>query len=186
MPPRALPLCSAARRLGGKETHVKKYLQDLILSVVCIGISAALLLSIPGQVRIISTGARASIDAQTFPIFVGILLLVSSFGLLAKSVYSWLQARRHEQAAQAPNDGTAADRKNARKPAIVFVLMVFYILVMQPIGFILSSLVFGIIFLYINQIRKWWQYVIFAVLVFGVFALFKYGLYVPLPTLGIL
>lgn len=41
--------------------------QDIILAVVCAVIGIALLLLIPQEVRVVSTGVRGAVTARTFP-----------------------------------------------------------------------------------------------------------------------
>ncbi len=162
---------------------MKDYQKDMVLACVAAAVAAAILLLVPDQVRIITTGNRAQVTAQTFPILAGVLLLASAAGLFGKSL---LQRRQEQQVASAESGAPEAEPSDRKKTALAFLFMLVYIIIMNRTGFLLSSLLFGGAFLYLNGIRKWWQYVIFAGMAFATFALFKYGLYVPLPTLGLL
>lgn len=157
--------------------------QDTILAVVCAVIGIALLLLIPQEVRVVSTGVRGAVTARTFPYMAGGLMVLSSLGLLLNTLLCKApEAQTQEENTVSPEEA-AAKKKGLIRTGLSFVLMILYVIVMQWIGFILASIIFGMIFLYLTGIRKWWQYAIFAVLMFPLFALFKYVLYVPLPTL---
>lgn len=60
--------------------------QDIILAVVCAVIGIALLLLIPQEVRVVSTGARGAVTARTFPYMAGGLMVLSSLGLLLNTL----------------------------------------------------------------------------------------------------
>lgn len=156
--------------------------QDIILAVVCLLLGAVILLLVPQQVRVVSTGARGAVTARTFPYMAGGLMVLSSAGLLLKALLHKTHAA-DETAESAVSVEETEKKKSLLRTGLVFVLMILYVIAMNFIGFILASIIFGMIFLYITGIRKWWQYLIFAVLMFPLFALFKYALYVPLPTL---
>lgn len=157
--------------------------QDIILAAVCLLLGAAILLLIPQEVRVVSTGARGTVTARTFPYMAGGLMVLSSAGLLLNTLLRKTpEGEGKTENAVSPEDAEKR-KKSLLRTGLVFVLMILYVIAMNLIGFILASIIFGIIFLYITGIRKWWQYLIFAVLMIPLFALFKYVLYVPLPTL---
>lgn len=159
--------------------------QDILLAVICIVFGAAIFLLIPDQIRIVNTGSRGSVTAQTFPYLAAVLFIVSSVGLLLSTLLKNPPQPTEDDSTtvELTTEEAAAKKENLIRTALVFALMIAYTVAMNFTGFILSSIIFGVIFLYINCIRKWWQYLIFVILVFPLFALFKYALCVPLPTL---
>jgi hypothetical protein len=85
-------------------------------------------------------------------------------------------------------DGAPASTPQWRqeiKAAVVFVMIGVYILLMNKLGFILSSLLFGFSLLRVLKTGKWWHYPVYAVCVGVIHFVFRHLLYVHLPVLGI-
>lgn len=66
---------------------------------------------------------------------------------------------------------------------IYFVLLLAYMTAMKYAGFLLASMVFSAVSMWLMEDRKWRHYLYIELLVIVIFAAFKYGLRVPLPTI---
>lgn len=66
---------------------------------------------------------------------------------------------------------------------VYFALLLAYMIAMKYVGFLIASLVFSAISMWLMECRKWTYYLYIELLVVVIFVAFKYGLRVPLPTL---
>lgn len=64
-------------------------------------------------------------------------------------------------------------------------MMIVYILLMPPLGFILSTVLFGLCLLFLLGSRRLPHYLVYIVCVGVVYFVFKNLLYVHLPALGV-
>ena len=64
---------------------------------------------------------------------------------------------------------------------IILALLVGYLLLLKPIGFILSSVLFGIALICYFRVRKWYYYLIVATAAVLIGVLFQMVLHVRLP-----
>ena len=76
-------------------------------------------------------GADAIADARTIPKIWGISLLVLSIMLIIRSLYKMYNNRK------------VIDKiKNKREVVYTFLLLIFYAILMEPLGFVLSSILY--------------------------------------------
>ncbi|PNV62973.1 hypothetical protein C0033_05415 [Clostridium sp. chh4-2] len=66
---------------------------------------------------------------------------------------------------------------------IYFALLLAYMITMKYAGFLLASLVFSAISMWLMEDKNWRHYLYTELLVIVIFVAFKYGLRVPLPTI---
>ncbi len=66
---------------------------------------------------------------------------------------------------------------------VYFALLLAYMFAMQFAGFLLASLIFSAVSMWLMEDRKWTHYLWVELLVLVIFVSFKYGLRVSLPTL---
>ncbi|MBT9775070.1 hypothetical protein GPL15_00915 [Clostridium sp. MCC353] len=65
---------------------------------------------------------------------------------------------------------------------IYFALLLAYMTAMKYAGFLLASMAFSAVSMWLMEDRNWRHYLSIELLVVVIFASFKYGLQVPLPT----
>ena len=109
-----------------------------------------------------------------FPIWMALIMAGLALGL-------WIQTRR------SPNDGQRIsvllpDSEGLRRVLLILIALVVIVVLLDPLGFRLSMLLFLLFLPLALGLRQWAGIVIFAVLgSFGVFHVFYYWLKVPLP-----
>ncbi|MBS6642505.1 MAG: tripartite tricarboxylate transporter TctB family protein [Clostridiaceae bacterium] len=65
---------------------------------------------------------------------------------------------------------------------IYFALLLAYMTAMKYVGFLMASMAFSAVSMWLMEDRNWRHYLYIELLVVVIFASFKYGLQVPLPT----
>jgi putative tricarboxylic transport membrane protein len=106
----------------------------------------------------------------------GLLPFLCGAGLVILGIV-WLVALQLSHAKEAP-----AEKTLWYKPLIALLLMVVYGWAMETLGYITSTLLFGIAWQLIIEREKWVKTMIIAVLsTVGMYALFVYLLKVPIP-----
>ncbi len=152
----------------GKKTI--RYNPDLIGAVLMFGLSVAFLLMMPSQIKLTET---STINARTFPRLVFMIVLVLSVLLFFKEIAKIVLKK-----------GSASRELNLLvevRALIIFVFIAMYYLLLEPIGFIASSIVFGICMTAYFRVRKWYYYAIVAACAIAVGLVFQYVLHVRLP-----
>ncbi|MDR1519589.1 MAG: tripartite tricarboxylate transporter TctB family protein [Planctomycetota bacterium] len=150
-----------------------------IVAAVCFLAGLVLYHIVPYQVSLVST-SPVTLAASFFPRFIAILMMGASAAL-------FLQAQVAIARGYEVDDSPASNppRRGEAKAAAVFVMIVVYSILMDRIGFILSSLLFGFSLLAVLKAGKWWHYPIYAACVGVIYYVFRYLLYVHLPALGV-
>jgi putative tricarboxylic transport membrane protein len=117
------------------------------------------------------------INARFFPKLMGGLLILLSIGMAVENYF------RISTGQSKPSDEDKKKRKGdlARLGAVALICLLYYLL-FQPLGFLLSSLLFMLGFLTFLGVRKWHVILPLSVLVpLCVYLLFKTILGAPLP-----
>lgn len=148
-----------------------------LLAIVFFFVGVALYLLTPSQVSQIST-APATLGADFFPKFISFLLICSSIGLFLQSQ---MAIRQNYETEEKPD----VDWRRETKVVLVMAMMIAYILLMTPLGFILSTVLFGVALLFLLGSRSPWHYLVYVVCVGVIYLVFKHLLYVHLPALGV-
>ncbi|MDQ0313647.1 tripartite tricarboxylate transporter TctB family protein [Amorphus orientalis] len=138
------------------------------------GLVAAIVLVLIGAIALYDTTGYADMDSVVFPRTVAIALILSSLGYI---VYAILR----RPPAEAHNTGSTL-----RRVSLVAVMLVS-VAAMPWIGFVASGIVAFLCLILVAMHDPWtWQKAIVyplvgIAIVVGFFALFRYGLLVPLP-----
>jgi putative tricarboxylic transport membrane protein len=150
-----------------------------IVAVLCFLAGLALYVIVPYQVSAVST-SPVTLSASFFPRFIAILMMAASAALFIQTQVAIIRGYEVD-------DAPTADPQWRREAKVVFVfaMIVVYILLLNRLGFILSSLLFGFSLLFVLKAGKWWYYLVYAFCVGVIFYAFKYLLYVHLPMLGV-
>jgi len=117
------------------------------------------------------------INARFFPKLMGSILILLSIGMAVENYF------RISTGPSKPSDEDKKKRKGdwARLSAVAIICLLYYLL-FQPLGFLLSSLLFMLGFLAFLGVRKWHVILPLSVLVpLCVYLLFKTILGAPLP-----
>ena len=117
-----------------------------------------------------------------FPKLVAVLMAILSLILLAQTIFS----KPGSPVNQDPPEEERPTRKELVLPAIGVALMVMYLIIIEPIGFVLSTAMLILAFLALVRCRKWYYYVVTPLIgSLGVYMLFTRVFLVILPV-GIL
>ena len=151
-----------------------KYNAEIISGTVFAILGAVLWLQIPSQVQ---TLEKTSINAQTLPrIAIGGLVLFS-VGLLLEGL---LLREKKELVVTAESFRSQGFRKEMR--SVLFALfLVAYCFMIQPLGFIVSTVILVLAVLLFYGARKWYYYAIPLAMIGVVYYIFRTLLHVSLP-----
>ena len=143
-----------------------RYNTEIISGAVFAVVGAVLWLLIPSQIQTMEKGA---VNAQTLPrIAIGLLLE----GLFARE--------KKELVITADSFRSDAFKKELR--SIVYCLfLVAYCLIIQPLGFVISTVLLVLAVMLYYGARKWYYYAIPLAMVGIVYYVFKVLLHVSLP-----
>ena len=137
---------------------------------------------IPTQVRDVG---GAAVGPRAFPYFLAGLLMVCSLLLVLQSV-----SAQKSRTATEPSGGSAGNTQEKPKEIgpsgvgyalMIFALLALYVLSMQVVGYVIASLVFLPLMLYLLGVRKKLLYLLIVPIVLTVYGVFSMLLYVQLP-----
>ena len=162
--------------------------KDAITGIVILLVSILVLVAIPSQIKDVGNNA---VGPRTLPYFAAILLMVCSILLIIKGL---IKTKRASVTASSAEESTPTEQKSevtakpTKKPLsgpvyalLFFALLIVYVILMRPVGYIISSLVFLPIMLYFLHVRKWPLYLVVIPIVLAVYGVFSMMLYVQLP-----
>jgi hypothetical protein len=145
-----------------------------ILAIICFLLGVLLILAIPSQVPHVGDTSRQVLTADSFPRFVGFLMIISSIGLF---IQAQLGIKYKTETESAPD----FNLKQGKGVFLIFALIIVYALVMPYLGFLISSMAFGCMFLFLMKQKKWWYYAILIIVVVLIYIVFTKWLYIFLP-----
>lgn len=151
-----------------------RYNTEIISGAVFSVAGAALWLLIPSQIQ---TMEKSAVNAQTLPrIAIGGMFLFA-VGLLLEGLFS---KEKKELVINAEAFRSAAFKKELR--SIVYCLfLVAYCLIIQPLGFVVSTVLLVLAVMIYYGARKWYYYAIPLAMVGIVYYVFRVLLHVSLP-----
>lgn len=151
-----------------------RYNTENISGAVFAVVGAVLWLLIPSQIQTMEKGA---VNAQTLPrIAIGGMVLFA-VGLLLEGLFA---KEKKELVITAESFRSAAFKKELR--SIVYCLfLAAYCLIIQPLGFVASTVVLVLAVMVYYGARKWYYYAIPLAMVGIVYYVFKVLLHVSLP-----
>lgn len=170
----------SAQRVWGAYSQIEvnamklKYNAEIISGAVFAVVGAALWLLIPSQIQ---TMEKSAVNAQTLPrIAIGGMFLFA-IGLLLEGLFA---KEKKELVVTAESFRSAAFKKELR--SIVYCLfLVAYCLIIQPLGFVVSTVLLVLAVMIYYGARKWYYYAIPLAMVGIVYYVFKVLLHVSLP-----
>ncbi|HZK53812.1 MAG TPA: tripartite tricarboxylate transporter TctB family protein [Desulfosporosinus sp.] len=111
-----------------------------------------------------------------FPQFLSIFLMILSIVLIAGSFSKKQKSQGEDQELQ--KEFTISSEI---KVILSFLLIIIYTYIMEPIGFVLSTIVIMGLLMFLLNVRKWYYYVIFIAVTLVIYYAFVHLLYVELP-----
>ena len=171
----------------------KKYAQgknDLFSGIV-LSLFAVWYFVMATQIKIMKMLAATYLNASSVPKLWGVLLLILGLILIFRGISAMKSAKAagYVPEKRSLSDGMKLFWKNNVAVVEMFVVLLAYIALIQPVGFLIPTIVF--LFLEFNILtrkeeRKWALNAILAVIIgLAIYVLFKYGFNMPLPQ-GIL
>ena len=112
-------------------------MKDLLTGIVAAAFSAFYLMQTSG-IKIFG-GATAGVTAQTIPRLWGGALLALSLVLILRSILTMRKSKAEETAEK---KGILAALKERREVVFTFVLLILYAALMKPVGFIIMSILY--------------------------------------------
>lgn len=151
-----------------------KYNTEIISGAVFSVVGAVLWLLIPSQIQ---TMEKSAVNAQTLPrIAIGGIFLFA-VGLLLEGLFS---KEKKELVITAESFRSAAFKKELRS-VIYCLFLVIYCLIIQPLGFVVSTVLLVLAVMLYYGARKWYYYAIPLAMVGAVYYVFRVLLHVSLP-----
>ncbi len=156
----------------GSKLEQKKFniYPSIIGSVLFIGLSVTILVLMPSQIKV---QPNQSITPRTFPALLAYIMLGCALLTFGKDVLKFIRKQ--------PVPKVTLSALVEVKACILLVLMLGYGLLMPVIGFIASSVLYGVAMLCYFRVKRWYYYPLVVVCAFLIGYLFKYVLYVRLP-----
>lgn len=142
---------------------------NIISGVVFLGLSILILVIMPQQIEVMQEG---SINAQTIPRLVAIVMMVCSISLLIQGIFF------------SEKKSVSFNRDNVRKELrgiIMIAIFIGYGAIIDFAGFLISSLLLSIACLLFFKVKNWKFYVATFAAVFIIYYSFAYALNVNLP-----
>lgn len=136
-------------------------------------------LLIPSQIR--ETGG-STVGPRVFPAFLAVLLMLCGLGLAGQSLY----ACRRQGAKAAPKTEVFPREPRKKMPGTIYALcfyglLLMYAFSMQMLGYILASVLFLPLMLYMLNMRKPILYLLLIPIILGIYWVFQGFLHVRLP-----
>lgn len=143
---------------------------DIITPIAFIIFAVAVLLAMPKQIALLSSG---SINERSFPTLLMFLIIICGVVLLGKEIFNIISKKKANIV-----ETTALVEVKA---LIILGILVLYWLLMGLIGFIISSILLGLAMLMFFRVKKVSYYIIVSVVAVLIGVFFRYVLNVRLP-----
>ncbi len=157
-----------ASSLDGKKCT---YNPTIFGSILFIIFSTVMLVLLPSQVKV--SASQGTINAQTFPKILLQIMLCFSVVLLVIEIV--------KVAMKKPVATMELDLLSEIRMLIILGLLVAFLLLIRPLGFILASALFCAGLVAYFRVRKWYYYAIVIGASVAIGILFRYVLHVRLP-----
>lgn len=152
-----------------EKKKVKLYV-DILTPIIFIIFAVAVLLAMPKQIALLSSG---SINERSFPTLLMFLIIICGVVLLIKEIYNIISKKK----ANIVETTVLVEVK----ALIILGILVLYWLLMGLVGFIVSSILLGLAMLMFFRVKKPSYYIIVSVVAVLIGVFFRYVLNVRLP-----
>ena len=146
-------------------------MQDRISGAVLLLLAITLWILIPYEVKAFDV---SKMGPRFFPQFLSIALMVLSGTLTLKS----FNRSSYEEGEEDETDKSDISELRVGK---IFLLLIIYIGIIEKIGFLMSTAAIMSVAMYVLKVRKWYYYMVFYVIIFIIYYVFKEIMYVQLP-----
>lgn len=143
---------------------------DIIGPIVMMAFAGAVLFLMPSQINVLATG---SITERSFPILLMILILAGGTFLLVKEIFNIAVKKK----ANVVETNLLVEVK----ALIILAILALFWLLLEVVGFAISSIVMGMLMLLFFRVKKIHYYVIVAATALIITFFFQYVLNVRLP-----
>lgn len=151
-----------------------KYNSEIISGVIFSIVGAVLWFLIPAQIK---TLEKSAINAQTLPrIAIGGMFLFA-VGLLLEGIF----AREKKELVVTKESFRSVGFKKEMRSILYALFLVAYCFMVQPLGFVVSTVILVVAIMLYYGARKWYYYAIPLVMVGIVYYVFRVMLHVSLP-----
>lgn len=154
-------------KLEGKKLKIN---QNIFGSVLFIVFSIVFICIMPKQIKVTE---NSTINAQTFPLLLFRLILLCSVLILVKEIIKIILKQKTET--------IELELIVEIKAAIIFLLFLGYFFLLDFLGFVISSIIYGISMAFYFRVKKinYYLIIVFCAVLIGV--VFQYVLHVRLP-----
>lgn len=142
---------------------------DLVSGIFFLLFSVALFLVIPSQVKVVTDEV---VNSRTFPYILSLIIMAVSLKTVAVEVIKLVKKKEVEK--------KEFDVKVEAKALFLFSLLIVYVILIQVIGYLVSSLLMVSSFLVFFKTKKWYYYAITLGLTVAIFYIFRIVLNVQL------
>ncbi len=148
--------------------HVRVH-TDLVSGIFFLLFSVVLLLVIPSQVKVITDEV---VNSRTFPYVLSVIIMVMSTKTIVVEVIKLARKQEVEK--------KEFDIKVEAKALFLFTLLIVYVILIQVIGYLVSSLLMVTAFLVFFKTKKWYYYAITLGISVAIFYIFRMVLNIQL------
>ncbi|MGE4283488.1 MAG: tripartite tricarboxylate transporter TctB family protein [Clostridia bacterium] len=142
-----------------------------VIGIIFLVFGILLYIVTPFQTAAIST---SKMGPDFFPKVVAIIMVICSVGLIIQATIAMKSKYNAEEEAE-------VDWQKEKKVALVFAMLIVYVLCIELAGFFISSILFGVALLYVLKSIKWYYYATYITLVAIINYVFSELLYINLP-----
>ncbi|QTQ15386.1 tripartite tricarboxylate transporter TctB family protein [Treponema parvum] len=154
-------------RLEGKTISFNANILGSLLFII---FSSVFIFIMPEQIKI--TGSSA-INAQTFPLLLLRIILFCSIFIFVKEVIKIIAKKKTEK--------VTVEILTELRALLIFIILLAYFFTIKLLGFIVSSMIFGIAMTFYFRVRKWHYYLIVLASAVIIGLVFREALHVRLP-----
>jgi hypothetical protein len=149
--------------------------KDILIGSVLFLFGAMVVILIPSQIKNVGSVA---VGPRSFPYFISFLLMSCSLILIVQEVK---KVRKERAEGKVEQQSSSDDTKGLGIALLFYLTVVVYAFSMKWLGFLVSSVVFLPVMLYMLGVRKKLLYLILLPIIAAVYYVFQVLLHVQLP-----
>lgn len=151
-----------------------KYNSEIISGAIFSIVGAILWFLIPSQIK---TMEKSTINAQTLPRIAIGGMFIFAVGLLLEGIF----AREKKELVVTKESFRSTGFKKEMRSILYALFLVAYCFMVQPLGFVVSTVILVVVIMLYYGARKWYYYAIPLAMVGIVYYVFRVLLHVSLP-----
>ena len=155
--------------------HMKiKYNSEIISGTIFAIVGAVMWFLIPLQIK---TMEKSAINAQTLPRIAIGGMFIFAIGLLLEGIF----AREKKELVVTKESFRSAGFKKEMRSVVYALFLIIYCFIVQPLGFVISTILLVLAVMIFYGARKWYYYAIPLGMIGIVYYVFRVLLHVSLP-----